>query len=410
MLIPIDLRTVTLIAVLTVGLMAVVQFSVYRGFPRFIRGLGAWALGSAVLFVAGCLLMLRSYLPDWASLVGGNAMLLVGFSLWMLGIQAFYGRPLRWRLLCATVVAGTAGIAWWSLVQPDYMARLACITFFLSLFYGAQLVQVVRHGQRHFNTWFLALALVIQLLIVVVRCVTALLPNRVAETDLYAVTPFQIAYLASYSLTALILTVGFIMAATCRLQTELERRSSIDPLTGLLNRRAFACVHEQQGAIAARSGQPIALLLIDLDHFKSINDHYGHSVGDQVLLDFCRSAAGAIPPDTPLARMGGEEFAILLTGADTVRAHAQAEAVRRAILHHVGAGIPAYTCSVGVASTADPDCTLDALMLAADRALYAAKKDGRNRVKTAQVGDHKPQPIPPIPAIAAQSYAATPPV
>ena len=133
-------------------------------------------------------------------------------------------------------------------------------------------------------------------------------------------------------------------------------------------------------------------------------------MGDQVLLDFCRSAAGAIPPDTPLARMGGEEFAILLTGADTVRAHAQAEAVRRAILHHVGAGIPAYTCSVGVASTADPDCTLDALMLAADRALYAAKKDGRNRVKTAQVGDHKPQPIPPIPAIAAQSYAATPPV
>jgi diguanylate cyclase (GGDEF)-like protein len=231
----------------------------------------------------------------------------------------------------------------------------------------------------------------------------------VAETDLYAVTPFQIAYLASYSMTALILTVGFIMAATCRLQTELEQRSSIDPLTGLLNRRAFACVHERQRAAAARSGLPIALLLVDLDQFKSINDHYGHSVGDQVLLDFCRSAANAIPPDTPLARIGGEEFAILLTGVDMASAHAQAEAVRCAILHHVGPGIPPYTCSIGVAGTGGADCTLDALMLVADKALYAAKKDGRNRVKTAQVGEYKPQPVPQALATAEPAYAAAPP-
>lgn len=393
--IPIDLRTVTLLAVVTVGLMAIVQCSVYRGFPRFIRGLGAWALGSAVLFVAGCLLMLRATLPSWASVVGGNAMLLVGFCLWLHGIQAFYGRPLRWRMLCATVVIGTAGIAWWTFVQPDYMARLACVTLFLSGLYGAQLVLVIRHGERHFNTWFVAVALVIQLLIVAVRCVTALIPGML-ETSFYAVSPVQIAYLASYSMTALILTVGFIMAATRRLQTELEHRSALDPLTGLLNRRAFANVYGQLRAAAVRSDRPIALLLVDLDHFKSINDHYGHGMGDQVLLDFCRRAAATVPAETPIARIGGEEFAILLADTDMARAHAQAEAVRREVLHGFSIGLPPYTCSIGVAGTHGPGCTRDGtledLMLAADKALYVAKKAGRNRVETAPVDEDKRPP------------------
>lgn len=382
---PIDLRTVTLIAVVTIGLMAAVQFSVYRGFPRFIHGLGAWALGSAVLCMAGVLLMLRGAVPDWASIVGGNVMLLAGFCLWVVGLQAFYGRQPSHRVLCATVVAGTAGVAWWTLVQPDYMMRLGWMALMLTGLYGVQLALVVRHGERHFNTWLLTLTLAVQTLIVMARCITAFLPQT-AEAGLFDITPVQTAYLISYTLTATILTVGLIMAATRRLQTELEQRSSVDPLTGLLNRRAFASVYEQQQAAIAQSGEPIALLLVDLDHFKAVNDAYGHGVGDQVLRDFCRRAASAIPPGTPLARVGGEEFAILLPGADAAHAHAQAEAVRRAMLRPTNTGLPAYTCSIGVVSANGADSTLEALMHAADQALYAAKNDGRNRVKTAHMG------------------------
>lgn len=381
MLTALDLRTVTLVASVMAGLMSLVLFSVYRSFPDTIRGLGAWTLGSVVIFVAGGLFVLRGHAPDWLTIVVGNAMVLGGIGLWLMGMQAFHGRKPSWRAFCAVIAGGTAAVSWWLFVHPDYVARLVVVSALLTGLYGAQLVLVLRHGERHFSTYFLALFLLLQTTTVLARSITALMPG-LAAANFYAPTPIQTAYLASYNFTALMLTVGFVMVATRRLQTELERRSAVDPLTGLLNRRAFATMYEREREIAARAAQPIALLLLDLDHFKSINDHYGHGVGDQVLVDFCRRVNEAIPPESPFARVGGEEFAILLPKASLAQAHAQAEVVRHAILSRLTPGLPAYTCSIGATCSNRADAALEHLMQAADEALYRAKTGGRNRVET----------------------------
>ena len=166
---------------------------------------------------------------------------------------------------------------------------------------------------------------------------------------------------------------------------ELERLAMLDPLTGAGNRRhlddrAAREIDDQQ-----RSAQPIGVVLIDLDHFKQVNDRWGHPAGDQVLQQVVRIAKAELRTSDFLARIGGEEFVILLPGESVRTAADVAERVRRAIENHPidvsGLSIP-VTASFGV-TTMGVDNLLESALERADRALYAAKHGGRNRVVVA---------------------------
>ncbi|GAB2922963.1 GGDEF domain-containing protein [Paraburkholderia jirisanensis] len=167
---------------------------------------------------------------------------------------------------------------------------------------------------------------------------------------------------------------------------ELLRESQTDYLTGLGNRRWFF----EQGSRAMREvgSQPVALLAIDLDHFKSINDRYGHETGDLVLKSFAQVAQGVLGPDAIVARIGGEEFAALLPQHDSLRAQEVGEAVVRRFAATIsrridGVAIQA-TVSIGLAYSTGGVPVLADLLAAADRALYAAKAHGGNRLELAQ--------------------------
>ncbi len=169
------------------------------------------------------------------------------------------------------------------------------------------------------------------------------------------------------------------------LLTAAERRAATDGLTGLANRRTFDTLLARMFADWERARTPFALVLVDVDHFKSVNDRYGHQVGDEVLQVvaglLARHAAGAA---AATARYGGEEFAVLVPGTDVVGAAALAEACRLA-LH--GADTPVrISASFGVAAVPDHAHGTDALVRASDAALIAAKNTGRDRVVVA--GEH----------------------
>jgi diguanylate cyclase (GGDEF)-like protein len=164
-----------------------------------------------------------------------------------------------------------------------------------------------------------------------------------------------------------------------------EIRAATDGLTGLPNKRAIADALKRMFARASTTRTPLALLLLDLDHFKHVNDQRGHPVGDQVLANVGAVLRSTLRPQDFAGRSGGEEFAVLLPGTDTRAALAIAERVREAIgeIRLPGTDVE-VTASVGVAGFPQHASTPDRLERLADAALYLAKRQGRNRVELAE--------------------------
>jgi diguanylate cyclase (GGDEF)-like protein len=160
----------------------------------------------------------------------------------------------------------------------------------------------------------------------------------------------------------------------------LARAADTDYLTGLLNRRAFDLEFAEQHDRAQRSGLPLALAMFDLDHFKQINDRFGHASGDRALCDFAALLERELRGGDTLARVGGEEFAVILFGIGLDDAVAFAARIGAELARPVGADQPALSASAGVAALSERDATPEALLLVADRALYAAKEAGRRCV------------------------------
>ena len=160
----------------------------------------------------------------------------------------------------------------------------------------------------------------------------------------------------------------------------LARAADTDYLTGLLNRRAFDVEFGEQYDRARRSGLPLALAMFDLDHFKQINDRFGHASGDRALCDFAALLERELRGGDTLARVGGEEFAVILFGVELDDAVAFAARIGAELAMPAGADQPALSASAGVAALSERDATPEALLLVADRALYAAKAAGRRCV------------------------------
>ncbi len=169
-----------------------------------------------------------------------------------------------------------------------------------------------------------------------------------------------------------------------RLMDILEQQAKLDPLTGVPNRREF----REQGEPAFQQAQPgaFSLLILDVDRFKNINDTHGHDRGDDVLRALAATAASTVRHLDVFARLGGEEFAVLMPDTGDTQASATAERIRRIYdeqaFEHEWNGEPIpFTVSVGVATKTESDADFDALLKRADTALYRAKESGRNRVE-----------------------------
>ncbi len=174
----------------------------------------------------------------------------------------------------------------------------------------------------------------------------------------------------------------------------LERLATTDPLTALSTRAAFLEVAERELDRASRYGRPLAVLLLDIDRFKSINDTHGHAAGDRVLARLGQVLAGVLRRSDVAGRLGGDELAVLLAEIDAAGAAAVAERIRAALAARPGEGDGAGACtvSIGVAARVDGEVELAALVRRADQALYTAKRGGRDRVAIAD------------PALAAQPH------
>ncbi|MFZ6647082.1 diguanylate cyclase [Undibacterium sp. TJN25] len=377
-----DLRVVILLSSVVPVLMAIVLFSAYRSFPASIKGIGWWTLASVLLFAAAVLFGLRGRVPDLLSIVLGTAVMLGAVGCRLIGTQYFYGRPPALRLVLAIVLLGTGGAAWWSMVQPSFQFRMVLVAPLLAILYGIQLFTVTRYADRHFGSYFFGGMILLQTVLIVMRVATGL-SGRQDYVNFYSGDLVQSAYLIVYNFMTMALAVGFMMVATRRLHAELMRMSNIDPLTDALNRRAFTDIYESEARRIKRNEQAMSLIIIDLDHFKRINDKYGHAVGDSVLVHFSSVVMRLLRETDHFARFGGEEFVVLLPETNAGEAQVVAERICTRLREADGTVVPSYTVSMGLAEVSSGIESLDAALGRADAALYRAKSAGRDRLEIA---------------------------
>ena len=188
------------------------------------------------------------------------------------------------------------------------------------------------------------------------------------------------------SMTLVAVVVRLLGESELGLRTRLRNEARTDELTGLLNRRGVIELIPAAVGHARREGSSIAAIILDLDHFKLINDQYGHEAGDSVIAHVGETLRRRTRAIDLAARIGGEEFLVLLPDCDQLEARDTAERLRRELAEHLPAGLPPITASAGVAAETTP-ADFRPIFQAADRALYRAKAAGRNQTVLADDGD-----------------------
>jgi diguanylate cyclase (GGDEF)-like protein len=376
-----DVRSVILIAGIMSLLMATVLFFLRRNYPPTIKGLREWAAAPVILFLATLLFGARGTIPNFLSIVVGNLFLLSGAALLYFGSQRFLGRKASVKLWAGLILVALAPLFWFSVVAPHYGVRIGIISALMASMSFAHALVILRHAPRTFSTYFTATSLLVLALAQALRFRSAF---GLAATDgiFDNFQPEQTAYITIYSLTILTTTIGTVLMATDRLRGELEHLATHDSLTGALNRRALIEACELELARCRRNDKVMALLMIDLDHFKAINDTHGHPVGDRVLVDFVARVKSLLRQPDRLGRFGGEEFVALLPETSPDEARVVAERLRATIEASAGE-LPPCSVSIGITVSRPDDAGLDRMLTEADAALYQAKRGGRNRVETA---------------------------
>ena len=372
-----DLRTIIFMSGILAMLLSLVMLLVRLSYPRTLKGLGYWILAPLLVAASTFLFALRGQIPDGVSIVGANMLLLEGILLIHFGSQLFFGQRPGYRVWYPVMAALLPALVWFAVYQPDFNARvqLVCLAWIGILLANVRVVW--RHGSENFATRFTVIAMVTHAMVISLRLLATLLP--LPEEGLLTPTRVQTLYISANALMIIAITVGLLMLSAERLRSEFEQLATRDSLTGALARRVLIEACEQELARCRRHRRSMALLLMDIDHFKSVNDTHGHQMGDRVLIDFVSRVSALLRRPDLLARFGGEEFVVLLpeTGLE------EAEAVAGRILARVaetGAGLPPVTVSIGVTVNRPDEAQLDTLLARADRALYKAKEAGRNRV------------------------------
>ena len=373
-----DLRTIVFITGAMGVLMSLVLYFQRRNYPSSIDGMGLWALGPVSAGLSTLLFGLRGWAPSELSVGVANLLLFLAAGLWLAGTCRFLGRPLSRSVFVGALLLSAPPMWWLSQSDDQYPNRLIFICTCMALLFGAHAWVVWRHAPRTFASRFMLAVLASLTAVMVVRGVTAL--QDPPTGGLFTASPLQSMYIMSYGFGMLLIAVAALLMSFERLRRELEHLVTHDSLTGALARRALFELGENEIARSRRRSTPLSALMLDLDHFKEVNDRHGHRVGDLVLQGFVRRAQAVLRRPDLLGRYGGEEFVALLPDTDPAQARLVAERIRASV--SAASELPACSVSIGVATmTPSGDDRLDTLIDRADAGLYRAKALGRDRVE-----------------------------
>jgi diguanylate cyclase (GGDEF)-like protein len=381
-----DIRTILILIMVSSFFVGAAMFHVAQHYPSYAkRALRFWAGASVLHGLCYLLFSLRGLIPDFFSVVVANSLTVVALALNYSAVMEIQRLPYRLKGFAALTLLIFASFCYFLYVDNNVAARIALIGVAaggLIALIGYRFMTKKEHS-KHSIYPLTGLLFMVTAAILLFRGGYALASHAMMP-GLLARSPIQdMAFLAIF-LSTVIGALYFTLIVGDEMTGELRRLATLDSLTGIYNRRTFDDLAKKELARAIRSGAAISLLEIDLDHFKQVNDKYGHAVGDIVLKSTTDAIAAELRQQDVFGRYGGEEFCVLLPDTDTEKGQTVAERIRKRVeITEVSAGSErlAVTISIGVATFA-PGKDFDSLMLEADLALYSAKAAGRNRVAT----------------------------
>ena len=275
-----------------------------------------------------------------------------------------------------------AGVTWTTVVQPHAGLSAAILPFVAATTLFLSAAMILRHRQKtRAAEWASAITMIIFALVQLPAAVFAygLGPDRDIVMGLMFSHPSVL--LIPAGLLGMAMFIVFMLASD--LYADMKEIAVRDQLTGLLNRRGFGEQAAMAYATARRTKNPVSVIMADIDHFKTVNDKFGHNIGDDALEHFAALLSDGRRVEDIVARIGGEEFSLVLPGTDIVEATAIADELclrMAASPMAVDERKVVMTSSFGVASISDKDTCLTDVVVKADRALYRSKRAGRNRV------------------------------
>ncbi len=391
-----DLRTIFLVGGCTAALGALAFEGLARMYRPAAAAMRRYALALAAIGAGMSLIALRdSGLPEWLGYVGMNCLQSAGIVLTADATLRLFGRVQPAWLLGGQL--GGLAVLWaWLGSDPDFATDRVLATSVLHLACSVVCVVAIRRTGswrqqpyvRTLATFFTGYALIHLL-----RVVAALIGVPAAAGGVFAPSPAQIGFVLAFALSPIALAMIVQMMLHARISGELHRRATTDELTGLHSRRHFFELSRERLREPHARDTVHHLLMIDLDHFKSVNDRFGHAVGDRALRHAAAVLKKTLKNAGLLGRYGGEEFCALIRSCSDADANRTIDELRRALEAapmRAGAATIVLTASIGAVPVDDSE-SLERLLVHADQCVYQAKTEGRNRV--VRLGEMMAEPV-----------------
>lgn len=389
-LLMLDVRTLAFASSVSGFLMAVTMAGIFAAGMRS-RALIDWALaglGYGLGYLLGHILQtLEVPMPTWVAASLANSLIGFGHGMVLVGVQRYLGYRTWLRPVLFIVAVMFLSMFFFPELRESLRWRVVFQSGFyvaLGLYSGWLLWRARRPGMRRFHR-AAALVLLVYALLLGARFVYALISP--ALTTSFVQDPFQIGLFVISMIYGYALTMALVLVLFREKQVELSDLAEHDALTGLYNRLSLDTIAEREMQRALEKGTPFSVVLLDLDHFKEVNDRFGHQVGDQALCYAAGLIDGVVRDSDIAFRYGGEEFMVLLPGADMRQAEQVAERLRSEMGQggfRIDGKQVDLRASFGVVEC-NPACTgWDDCVTLADRALYRAKRGGRDRVEVSR--------------------------